>query len=555
MVSAAWPYINYTPHLGTIICILSADIVARYLRLRGHDVVFVSGSDEHGTPIEVEAVRRGIAPKELTDRNHELVVDLFRRWGFSFDCYLRTEHPTHVKFIHDFYMKVYENGYIFTKEEELPYCEKCQRFLPDRFVEGVCPYCGYENARGDQCEKCGRLLEPTDLIEPRCAICGSTPVIKRTTHWFFDLSKFTEKVKEYVEGNRQFSEPVRRFSLRMLEEGLKPRAITRDNKWGIPAPFPGAEGKTIYCWFEAVLGYISATIEYFKRQGREQEWRKFWFGGDARTIYFIGKDNIPFHAILLPALLLGTHENYNLPWNVVSNEFLLHEGQKFSKSRRVGVWIDEALKMYPADYWRYVLTSIRPERHDVSFTWRLFREKVNSDLNDTLGNFVHRTLTFINKYFSGVVPEHGEMDEKDRELLAFIEKSMDEVAERIEAFRLQEALMGVIELAREGNRYLNEKEPWRTIEVDRKSAATTLYVAVQVVKALAILMAPFLPHTAEELWKMLNLSGSVHSHLWEEAKEHLPPGHSVKTPRPLFKKIDKSEEELREMLDRLRKEA
>ena len=515
-------------------------------------MVFVSGSDEHGTPIEVEAVRRGIPPKELTDRNHEIVVDLFKRWGFSFDCYIRTEHPTHVKFIQDFYMKLYENGYIFTREEELPYCSKCQRFLPDRFVEGVCPYCGYEGARGDQCEKCGRLLEPVDLVDARCAICGSTPEIRRTKHWFFDLSKFTDEIRDYIASNERFSEAVRRFSLNMLEEGLKPRSITRDNKWGIPAPFPGAEGKTIYCWFEAVLGYVSATIEYFRRQGREDAWRDFWFNKDSRTLYFIGKDNIPFHTILLPALLLGTREGYNLPWNVISNEFLLHEGKKYSKSRRIGIWIDEALKLFPADYWRYVITSIRPERHDVSFTWRLFMEKVNSDLNDTLGNFIHRTLTFLHKFFGGAVPEPGEFDEVDGSVLSLIEETLRSVAEDIEAFRLQDALRGVIELSREGNRYLNEREPWKLVKVDRVKAATTLYVASQLVKALATLMEPFLPHTAERLWSMLNLPGSVHECRWEDAAEPLPPGHRVKTPTPLFSKVPEDEEELRRALEKLR---
>ncbi|RLI11144.1 methionine--tRNA ligase, partial [Candidatus Bathyarchaeota archaeon] len=440
VVCAAWPYINYVPHLGTIIPLLSADVVARFLRMRGHEVVFVSGSDEHGTPIEVEAVRQGIDPKELTDRNHELVVKLLAEWELSLDSYIRTEHPVHKEFIKRFYERVYRNGYVFERDEELPYCENCKRFLPDRFVEGTCPYCGYERARGDQCEACGRLLDPARLINPRCAICGSRPVVRRTRHWFLDLTKLQEAVEEYVRSNRRFSDAVRSFSLRMLEEGLRPRSITRDTRWGIEAPFPGAEGKTIYCWFEAVLGYISATIAYFRSKGQPERWEAFWKDPDARSVFFIGKDNIPFHSVLLPALLLASGEGYNLPWDVVSNEFLLWEGEKFSKSRRVGIWIDEALKLFPADYWRFVLVSIRPELRDSNFTWEQFLEKVNSDLNDTIGNFVHRTLSFIWRHFGGRVPEPGPTGPEDEEAIVVLEEKFKQATEALEGFRLKSAL-------------------------------------------------------------------------------------------------------------------
>ena len=553
LICAAWPYINYVPHLGTLIPLLSADVVARFLRMRGHEVLFVSGSDEHGTPIEVEAVKQGVSPRELTDKNHALVVELFRRWELSLDSYIRTEHPVHKEFIRRFYERLYERGFVFARDEELPYCERCSRFLPDRFVEGTCPYCGYERARGDQCERCGRLLDPAKLIDPRCAICGSRPVIRTTRHWFLDLPKLQEAVRAYVASNEHFSEPVRAFSLSFIEEGLRPRSITRDSKWGIEAPFPGAEGKTIYCWFEAVLGYISATMAYFRERGEPEGWLRFWKDPSARSVFFIGKDNIPFHTILLPALLLAHGEGLNLPWDVVSNEFLLWEGQKFSKSRRVGIWLDEALELFPADYWRFVLVALRPETRDSNFTWEQFVEKVNGELNDVIGNFVHRTLTFIWRYFKGRVPEPGCLWERDEEALSALRRFFKEATEELEAFRLREALRAVVEVAREGNRYLNEREPWKAVKERPELARTTLYVCAQLVKALAILLAPFLPSSAQALWELLNLPGSVHEAGWDSALKPLEAGHAIKKPRPLFRKVPDDPEELREALRELRK--
>ncbi len=531
--------------------ILSADVVARYYRLKGDDVVYVTGSDEHGTPIEVEAVRLKIPPKQLTDRNHAKVVDLFERWGIAFSNYTRTENPVHKKFVRNLLLKIYENGYIFTQETEQLYCPQCDRFLPDRFVEGTCPHCGYSNARGDQCDSCGSLLEPTNLLEPRCAICDSTPIKEKRKHWYFDLPKLSEKLRNYIENNENLPDNARNFSLNILKEGLKPRPVTRDNKWGIPSPFPGSEDKTIYVWVEAVLGYLSATIEYFKNLGKEEEWKEYWFNKEAKTLYFIGKDNIPFHTIILPALLLGTHEDYNLPWTVHSIEFLMFDGQAFSKSRRIGIWIDEALELFPADYWRYSLMSIRPETKDTNFSWKTFIEKVNSDLNDTLGNFVHRTLTFLNRHFDSTVPQPS-LDENDKAILKETQEIVKKTAASLEEFKLQEALRHTISLSHLGNRYFNEKEPWKTIKTDRQSSANTLYVAVQIVKQLAIILEPFIPFTAEKLWHLLNLPASVHEQTWNETEKPLPPNHKINKAKPLFSKIDETEEELQARLDRVR---
>jgi methionyl-tRNA synthetase len=487
----------------------------------------------------------------LTDRNHAKVVDLFERWGIVFSNYTRTENPVHKKFVHDFLLKVYENGYIFTQETEQLYCPEDDRFLPDRFVEGTCPYCSYTNARGDQCDSCGNLLEPTNLLEPRCAICGSTPIKEKRTHWYFDLPQLSKRLQNYIENNQHLPDNARNFSLNLLKEGLKPRPVTRDNKWGISSPFPGSEDKTIYVWVEAVLGYLSATVEYFKKLGEEERWKEYWFNKEAKTLYFIGKDNIPFHTIILPALLLATHEGYNLPWTVHSIEFLMFDGQPFSKSRRIGIWIDEALELYPADYWRYALISIRPETKDTNFSWTTFIEKVNCDLNDTLGNFIHRTLTFLNRHFGGTVPKPN-LDETDKTILAETDEIVRKTEESLEEVKLQEALRHAISLSHLGNRYFNDKKPWETIKTDRQSSANTLYVAVQILKKLAITLEPFIPFTADKLWQLLNLPGSVHEQTWDETEKSLPPNHKINKAKLLFEKITVDEEKLKAKLEEAR---
>jgi methionyl-tRNA synthetase len=553
LVTSAWPYINVTPHLGNLVgSVLSADVVARYYRLKGEDVLLVSGSDEHGTPIEVEAIKQGITPKELTDRNHAKVTELFRKWEITFDNYTRTENPVHKEFVQDHLMKIYRNGYIFAQETQMLYCEKCERYLPDRFVEGQCPYCGYERARGDQCDSCGRLLETTFLINPYCVVCKGTPTVKTTKHWYIDLSKFSERLSEYIQNNEQLPSNAKNFSLNWIKEGLKPRAVTRDVEWGIPAPFPGAEGKTIYVWVEAVLGYVSATIEYFRKSEHPEKWRDFWFNKDAKTLYFVGKDNIPFHTIILPALLLASGEPYNLPWNVSATEFLQFKGQKASKSQRIGIWIDEALELFPADYWRFFLMVTRPETKDTNFSWEFFIEKINSDLNDTFGNFIHRTLTFINTRFDGEIPQPTALGVDDENTLKTVKEKVKTVAEEIEASKLQSAANTVISISRTGNQYLNEKEPWNLIKKDRDKAANVLYVAAQIVKALAVISAPFVPLAAEELWKTLNLQGSVHQQRWDEALKPLPGKHKIAEAKPLFQKIDVNDQKLDKMLEKIR---
>jgi methionyl-tRNA synthetase len=541
------------PHLGNLVgSVLSADVTARYYRLKGDDVLLVSGSDEHGTPIEVEALKQGITPKELTDRNHAIVADLFRRWGASFDNYTRTESPVHKEFVRETLREIYRNGYIFSQDTEMLYCEHDQRFLPDRFVEGKCPYCGYERARGDQCDNCGRLLETTFLIEPRCVICGNSPIVKTTKHWYIDLSQFADKLSKYITDNNQLPSNAKNFSLNWIKEGLKPRAVTRDVDWGIPAPFPGAEDKTVYVWVDAVLGYVSATIEYFKRNGKPERWRDFWFDKTAKTLYFVGKDNIPFHTIILPALLMASGEEYNLPWNVSATEFLQFKGQKASKSQRIGIWIDEALELFPADYWRFFLMAMRPESKDTNFSWDLFLEKVNADLNDTFGNFVHRTLTFINAQFNGEIPQPHALNAEDEAVLRDIREKAEEAAQEFENAKLQSAANTLISISRVGNQYLNEKEPWNLIKTDREKAGTILYVSAQIVKAAAVISSPFIPNSAEALWKELNLSGSVEACSWQDCLKPLAAGHQLAKAKPLFQKIVADEKDLNERLEKVR---
>jgi methionyl-tRNA synthetase len=525
LVTSAWPYINVMPHLGNLVgSVLSADVTARYYRLRGDDVLFVSGSDEHGTPIEVEAINQGITPKELTDRNHARVSELFKRWGASFDNYTRTESPVHKEFVKETLMKIYANGYIFSQDTQMLYCEHDHRFLPDRFVEGKCPYCGCERARGDQCDRCGRLLETTALVEPYCVICKNPPTVKTTRHWYIDLSKLSDLLSKYLTDNEQLPANVKNFSLNWIKEGLRPRAVTRDVEWGIPAPFPGAEGKTIYVWVDAVLGYVSATIEACKNAGMPEKWREFWFNKGAKTLYFVGKDNIPFHTIILPALLLASGEDYNLPWNVSATEFLQFKGEKASKSQRIGIWIDEALEMFPVDYWRFFLMATRPESKDTNFSWDFFLEKINADLNDTFGNFIHRTLTFLNAKFDGLVPQTTKLTAEDEIVLKTVKEKVETIAQEIEESKLQSAANTLISLSRAGNQYLNEKEPWNVIKTDRERAAGIFYVCTQIVKALAVASSPFIPSSAEQLWQTLSLEGKASEAKWQEALTPLDEG-------------------------------
>ena len=548
MVCAGWPYVNSTPHLGTLTQLLSADVYARYLRLKGEEAVLVSGSDEHGAPIEVEALRLGVSPRQLTNRNHQLIKHLLKAFDIQFDNYTRTESRVHKEFVQKTYRKIEQNGYIYSQSVILPYCENHQRFLPDRFVEGECPYCHSQGARGDQCDNCGKILEPTDLIKPYCVLCHQTPILKESKHWFFDLPKLSERLRKYVEKNPNFPENARNFSLSWIKEGLKPRSLTRDISWGIPAPFEGAKGKTLYVWMEAVLGYVSATKEWAENNRKVNLWKKFWLDPASRNIHFVGKDNIPFHTIIFPGLLEASGDKYNLPWQVSSTEWIQFEGQKFSKSRKIGVWIDEAIELAGAEYWRYALISLRPELKDANFTWEEFERKINTELNDVLGNFVHRTISFLQTHFRGRVPDYSARELSDRDTLAVLEQAPKKIEEKFKRFRLKEALEQIIELAREGNRYLNDREPWKTYKTDKALAGQSLGISVQILATVGVTLQPFLPKSASSILKALSEKKPFR---WNQAGKCLvKPETRIRPLKPLFHKV--SAQDLRAKLEQVR---
>ncbi len=497
LVCSAWPYGSGVPHLGNLVaCLLSGDVFTRFYRLRGYETLHVSGTDAHGTRIEYEAHKRGISPKELVEEVHAKILEIIRGFEIAIDNYTTTESPVHYRFVQDIYRQMEKNSYIFSRDEERIYCNNCKRFLADRFIVGTCPYCGYPNALGNQCEACGRLLEPEQLINPRCAFCGSTDLVrKRTRHWYLDLAKLAPKLLEYVR-SRDFRGNVKLFTERMIEEGLKPRAVTRDISWGIPAPFAGAEGKVIYVWAEAALGYVSATIEYFRERGEEERWRDFWFGDEVWQVYTQGKDNIPFHTIFFPAQLIASGQGYHLPDQIAATEYLNWiGGEAFSKTRRVGIYADEALELLPAVYWRFYLLWHRPETKDVNFSWEDFDDAINAVFVNNIANFIHRVLSFIWSRFGGRVPDvptegvvQGEID-----------RVHGRVVELVEEGSLAPALKEVAKLAVFGNQYFQHKAPWETGDAEAVASAAHL------VKAIAILLEPFVPSFSEKVYGTLGL--------------------------------------------------
>jgi methionyl-tRNA synthetase len=547
-VTSAWPYVNAIPHLGNLIgSVLSADVFARYLRLKGNEVVFVSGSDMHGTPVAVAANKANVPAEELAMKNHKIISDLFKRWNISYDNYTQTHNPTHIEFVQNFYLDIQKNGYIFEEENQSLYCEKDKLFLPDRFVEGTCPYCGASGARGDQCDnpECGKLLTPLELIEPKCAICGETPVVRTTKHWYMDFPKLQERLKNLIEENEIIPQNARTMCLNSISEGLPERAITRDLEWGIPAPFEGAEDKSIYVWFEAVLGYVTAVKEWAEKITKKPDkFDYFWKDQETNSVFFIGKDNIIFHLIVFPGLLMAYNENKPeeeklvLPYNVSSTEFLMFEKDKFSKSRRVGIWIDEALEIAPLDYWRFNLVYNRPEKSDTSFLWSEFENNMNT-LNDIIGNFIHRTLTFINNKFDNKIPEKIELNERDEEFLSKINTIANEVDSYLDKFELRKALREIVEYAREGNIYLNDKAPWHLIKKDKKAAGHVFNLCAQFVYSLAILLAPFIPNTSKKILDLLNFKKGPNELGWDSISENaLEAGREIKEAKPIFEKLD-----------------
>ncbi len=515
LVTAALPYANGPLHLGHLAgAYVPADIYVRYQRLKGNDVVFICGSDEHGVPITIRADRENITPQQVVDRYHFLMKDRFRRLGIDFDNYSRTSLLLHHKISQDFFLVLHRKGFIEEREIKQLYCGTCGRFLPDRYIEGECPHCHSENARGDQCENCGRWLEPEQIIKPRCKICSSTPEMRATRHWYFTLSKFQDRLAKWQASKQGWRSNVREFCAGWFNEGLTDRPITRDIDWGIPVPLPGAEGKVLYVWFDAPIGYISSTVEWAQNRNEADRWRDYWCNPNTKLIHFIGKDNIVFHAIVWPAILMA-HEEFILPENIPANEFLTIEGQKLSTSRNWAVWADDYLEVFPPDPLRYYLASNAPETKDADFTWGDFQARNNGELADVLGNLINRSLSFVERQFSGRIPPAIRLTGSDHALLAEIAASCAEIGRALDQFQVRRATGLLMDLARTGNKYFNDAAPWSTIKTDRERCAATLNTTLQLEAALAVLMEPFLPFSAEKLWRMLNAPGRLGDQKWD----------------------------------------
>lgn len=528
LVCTAWPYANGSLHLGHIAgAYLPPDIFARYQRMKGNDVLMVSGSDTHGTPITVTADEEGITPLQVVERYHQSFLDMWQKLGISYDLFTHTDTDNHHKVSQDIFLKLKEGGHLFTARQMQMYSPTSERFLPDRYVEGTCPHCGDNGARGDQCDKCGKLLEASELINPRSRIDGSTPILKETEHFYFDLSRFTERLQAWLADKTYWRPNVMNFTMNYLKQGLTARPYTRDMDWGIAVPLPGYESKKIYVWFEAVIGYLSASIEYAFYHGDSTAWKRWWYDPDAKNYYFVGKDNIPFHSIIWPAELMGIEQLYeddpekrlNLPYDVPANEFLNLEGDKFSKSRHWAVWMPDYLAEYDPDPLRYYLTINAPEQRDTEFTWADFIARNNNELVATWGNLANRTLTFTVKHFEGRVPAPDVLDAADQALLEKIESGFGPVGDLLTACKFKAALGEVMALAREVNKYLDDRAPWTSIKTDRARTGTTLYVTLRAIDNLKTLMAPFLPHTSQALHAMLGYPGKLFGELRVEERE------------------------------------
>ena len=545
-VTAALPYTNGPIHIGHLAGVyVPADIYCRYLRLRGEEVLFVCGSDEHGVAIPMKAKKEGISPRELIDKYHRIIADSFAEFGISFDNYSRTSADIHHETASEFFKKLYEQGDFIEEEGEQLYDAEAGQFLADRFVTGTCPKCGYEEAYGDQCEQCGSSLNATDLIHPKSVLTGATPVMKRTRHWFLPLDRYEGFLSDWIlTGHKNDWKPnVYGQCKSWIDDGLKPRAVTRDLDWGIPVPVPGAEGKVLYVWFDAPIGYISSTREWAKRENRD--WEKWWKSPDTRLLHFIGKDNIVFHCIIFPSMLKA-HGEYILPDNVPANEFLNLEGQKLSTSRNWAVWLHEYLEEFPdmQDVLRYVLTANAPETKDNDFTWKDFQARNNNELVAIFGNFVNRVTVLTHKYLGGQVPSPGVLSENDRNTLDAIKKYPGTIGNSLQRFRFREASQDLMNLARMGNKYLADEEPWKVIKENPERTSTILYVGLQVAAALSVLSEPFLPFTAAKLRKMLRLDPVDTAPGWDSLVANqilLREGHQIGKSELLFRKIEDAE--------------
>ena len=540
VVNVAWPYANGTIHLGHVAgSLLPADLFSRYNRLIGNEVLMVGGSDMHGTPITISAEKAGMTPEQYAEKYHQINKKAIEDMGIEYSLFNKTHCQTHIEITQKLFLDLRDHGYIYTKGTDQYYCPKCARFLPDRYVEGVCPKCGAEKTRSDQCDACGTTFETGDLLKPYCTLCGSEPEIRNTEHFFLKLSAFREPLLRYLEDKDYWRANVKAFTKNWLEDGLNDRAITRDMSWGIPIPVEGWDDKVIYVWFEAVIGYLSASIEYSRMIGKPDYWEAFWKDPEAKHYYFIGKDNIPFHSIIWPAILMG-EGGLDLPYDIPANEYLMINGGKLSKSRSNGGAIDipSVLSRYDADSIRFYLSINMPDTHDTEFTWDDLDTKINNDLVATLGNYYHRCLSFTKKNF-GSIPA----GETSPETVAEIEKTLDEYRELMSVCDFKRAIKAVMELARYGNRYFDSVKPWALIKEDRDACGAAMNEALRIVKALCVMMWPFLPRSSEKIWGYLGYDGSLESAGLDAALAPMKEGQELQEPVPVYKKIEAEKKE------------
>jgi len=543
----AWPYANSPLHLGHLAgAYLPADIFARFMRMQGHKVLMASGSDMHGTPITLRADKEGVLPSVIAERYNEDFVRSFAGLGISFDIFTKTTTENHTKVAQKIFLDLYEKGYVYKDKVLQPYCATCDRFLPDRYVEGTCPHCSDKGARGDQCDNCGKPLNPQELKDLRCAICSSAPAFAESEHFFLKLSAFNQALSNWIADKTYFRSNVYAFTKKYLEMGLKDRAITRDISWGIPVPLPGFEEKRLYVWFEAVIGYLSASIQWAKEKGDENAWQPYWQDTNTKSYYFIGKDNIPFHTIIWPAMLMG-EGNLILPYNVPANEYLTIEGRKLSSSRNWAVWVPDYLLRYQPDPLRYLLSINMPENSDTDFSWREFVRRNNDELVATYGNLAQRTLTFIYKKFNGTVPPSGKLNTESLGLIADAQAVMNKVADAITRCSFKEGVREAMTLAAKANRYLEATSPWKLIKENEAAAASALYTVLAVLNALKIIFYPFLPHSSQKLHEFLGGSGLIEEQSW--SLEMPVNGATLREPSVLFAKLDESiiDEEIKRM--------
>ena len=546
LITSALPYANGPVHIGHLAGVyVPSDIYARYLRLNGHDVISVCGSDEHGVPITIKARKEGITPQQVVDRYHEIIKDAFKRLGMSFDIYSRTSSPTHRVTASEFFRKLYDEGKFIEQTSEQYYDEEAKTFLADRYIVGTCPHCQSEGAYGDQCEKCGSTLSPDELINPHSTVSGAVPVKRQTSHWYLPLNEYDGFLREWIlEGHKEWKSNVYGQCKSWLDLGLQPRAVSRDLDWGIPVPVEGAEGKVLYVWFDAPIGYISATKDL------TPDWEKYWKSEDTKMVHFIGKDNIVFHCIVFPSMLKA-HGDYILPENVPANEFLNLEGDKISTSKNWAVWLHEYLDEFPGkeDVLRYVLCANAPETKDNDFTWKDYQARNNNELVAILGNVVNRALVLTQKYYNGAVPSLGELTEYDSATIEELSGIRGSLEANIESYRFREALKDAMNFARIGNKYLADTEPWKVVKTDPERVKTILNIALQITANVAVAIEPFMPFTAEKILKMLNINKLSWNRLG--AMDLVEAGHVIGKPELLFEKIedDVIEAQLKKLAD------